>query len=530
MSADDSERFTLDRFQVEAIEAIDAGQSVLVAAPTGSGKTVVAEHAVAVPWRRAGEAFYTTPIKALSNQKYGDLLRRHGAGRVGLLTGDNAINGDAPIVVMTTEVLRNMIYAGRPRSTDLALRRARRGPLPAGRLPRAGVGGGDHPPAAEVTLVCLSATVSNADELRRWISDGPRADGHGRSSTSAPSSWSTSTSSPTANRPTFCCSRRWSTGGPTRKATGSTRRPPRATHGATSAGGRRRRYATPRRLEVVDRLVDEDLLPGDLLHLQPRRVRRRSPVPARVGCPADHAPTSAPRSARIAERHVEHLGDADLDVLDYDRFAAGLEAGVAPHHAGMVPPFKEAVEACFAEGLGQGRVRDRDPRARHQHAGPLRRDREPQQVHRRTARGPHARPVHPAHGPGRAPGIDPVGHAIVLWSPFVPFDRVAALAASRRLPADVVRSDPPTTWPPTSSSVTRPTMHIACSTSPSPSTRRTGRWSASRPAGRRRSPRSELVEADARCELGDIEEYRALLRPMNTPVRPARHGVRSTRR
>ncbi len=106
--------FELDDFQVRAIEALDAGRSVLVAAPTGSGKTVVAEHAVAQALAAGRRAFYTTPIKALSNQKYGDLARLHGAGRVGLLTGDTSINGDAPVVVMTTEVLRNMVYAGAP--------------------------------------------------------------------------------------------------------------------------------------------------------------------------------------------------------------------------------------------------------------------------------------------------------------------------------------------------------------------------------------------------------------------------------
>src|SRR5581483_8436145 len=102
--------FELDGFQERALDAIDAGRSVLVAAPTGSGKTVVAEYAVARALAEGGKAFYTTPIKALSNQKYADLARRHGAGRVGLLTGDNSINGDAPVVVMTTEVLRNMVY------------------------------------------------------------------------------------------------------------------------------------------------------------------------------------------------------------------------------------------------------------------------------------------------------------------------------------------------------------------------------------------------------------------------------------
>ena len=102
--------FALDAFQRRAIEALHAGESVLVAAPTGSGKTVVAEYAVDRALERDGKCFYTTPLKALSNQKFGDFVARLGAAKVGLLTGDNAINGDAPVVVMTTEVLRNMLY------------------------------------------------------------------------------------------------------------------------------------------------------------------------------------------------------------------------------------------------------------------------------------------------------------------------------------------------------------------------------------------------------------------------------------
>ena len=92
--------FELDPFQQRAIAALDDGRSVLVAAPTGSGKTVVAEHAVAKALSEGSKAFYTAPIKALSNQKYADLVRRHGLDNVGLLTGDNSINGDAPVVVM----------------------------------------------------------------------------------------------------------------------------------------------------------------------------------------------------------------------------------------------------------------------------------------------------------------------------------------------------------------------------------------------------------------------------------------------
>jgi len=161
--------FPLDRFQQLALDALDAGQSVLVAAPTGSGKTLVAEYAIARARASGGKVFYTTPLKALSNQKYGDLAREHGAARVGLLTGDNSVNGDAPIVLMTTEVLRNMIYAGSPALNGLQwvvldevhyLQNAYRGPVWEEVIIHT---------TASVGLVCLSATVSNAEELADWI-------------------------------------------------------------------------------------------------------------------------------------------------------------------------------------------------------------------------------------------------------------------------------------------------------------------------------------------------------------------------
>ena len=111
--------FGLDPFQIEACAALEAGRSVLVAAPTGAGKTVVGEFAVHLALAEGRKCFYTTPIKALSNQKFGDLARTYGAERVGLLTGDNSVNGDAPVVVMTTEVLRNMLYASSPALDNL---------------------------------------------------------------------------------------------------------------------------------------------------------------------------------------------------------------------------------------------------------------------------------------------------------------------------------------------------------------------------------------------------------------------------
>ena len=161
--------FPLDPFQLEALDALDAGESVLVAAPTGSGKTVVAEYAIDVALAGGRRAFYTAPVKALSNQKYHDLAVRLGPQQVGLLTGDNAINGDAPVVVMTTEVLRNMIYARSAGLDDLAvvvldevhfLQDTYRGPVWEEVI--------IHLPV-DVRLVCLSATVSNAAELAEWI-------------------------------------------------------------------------------------------------------------------------------------------------------------------------------------------------------------------------------------------------------------------------------------------------------------------------------------------------------------------------
>src|SRR6266516_3200167 len=160
--------FELDPFQEHALDALEAGRSVLVAAPTGSGKTLVAEYAVAKALAEGGKAFYTTPLKALSNQKFGDLTRRHGPTRVGLLTGDNSINGDAPAVVMTTEVLRNMIYAGAPALRGLRyvvldevhyLQDAYRGPV----WEEVIIG-----LPTRIRLVCLSATVSNSQELGEW--------------------------------------------------------------------------------------------------------------------------------------------------------------------------------------------------------------------------------------------------------------------------------------------------------------------------------------------------------------------------
>src|SRR5579864_182770 len=161
--------FDFDDFQVDACRALGTGHGVLVAAPTGSGKTVVGEFAVHLALASGRKCFYTTPIKALSNQKYADLTRRYGSGQVGLLTGDNSINGEAPVVVMTTEVLRNMLYEGSGTLAGLShvvldevhyLADRSRGAVWEEVI--------IHLPES-VTLAALSATVSNAEEFGDWL-------------------------------------------------------------------------------------------------------------------------------------------------------------------------------------------------------------------------------------------------------------------------------------------------------------------------------------------------------------------------
>jgi ATP-dependent RNA helicase HelY len=336
--------FTPDEFQVEAGEAIAEGQSVVVTAPTGSGKTLVAEAAIHLALTAGRRAFYTTPIKALSNQKYSDLVGIYGPERVGLLTGDNVVNGDAEIVVMTTEVLRNMIYADSSRleMVDIVildevhfLQDRARGAVWEEVI--------IHCPQ-QVQMVCLSATVSNNQEFAAWVAErrGPThlvATDHRPVPLESMYMIKDKMGSQTLHLlPTFV----------TRD--GRTRPNPRVEHMLGLERGRRRRFKTPSRIETVERLAQESMLPA--LYF----------IFSRAGCDAaTHRLldagvrlTDVTERAVIretAERRTEHLGDDDLVVLGYDRWLAGLEAGLAPHHAGMVPAFKETVEELFEAGL-----------------------------------------------------------------------------------------------------------------------------------------------------------------------------------
>ena len=435
--------FDLDDFQREACEALERGSGVLVCAPTGAGKTVVGEFSVHLALRSPAsrqKCFYTTPIKALSNQKYHDLVERYGPEKVGLLTGDNAINGDAPVVVMTTEVLRNMLYSGSASLQGLAYVVMDEVHYLADRF-RGAVWEEViiHLPAS-VTLVSLSATVSNYEEFADWLvtvrgetevvvsehrpvplwqhmlvgkrmfdlfHDAAAARKHDVH--------------PELLRYTREMLRRLEL---TDRTAGS---------GRPGRNGRPRRWAPPPRAEVVERLERADLLPAILF------------IFSRAGCDAAVQqclaaglrltdPEERAEIRRIAQGRVAGIPGEDLTVLGYWEWLDGLERGVAAHHAGMLPAFKEAVEECFVRGLVKAVfatetlalginmparcvVLERLVKFN----GEAHVDLTPGEYTQLTGRA------------GRR-GIDVEGHAVVQWSPEVDPRHVAGLASTRTYP------------------------------------------------------------------------------------------------
>jgi ATP-dependent RNA helicase HelY len=442
--------FTLDDFQQRACAALERGHGVLVCAPTGAGKTVVGEFAVHLALAGGGKCFYTTPLKALSNQKHTDLTMRYGRDRIGLLTGDQSVNGDAPVVVMTTEVLRNMLYADSPALQGLShvvmdevhfLADRMRGPVWEEVIL--------HLPD-EVRVVSLSATVSNAEEFGGWIQavrgdttvvvdehrpvplwqhvlvgkrlfdlfdydeggarPGPRVDpdllrhiAHRREADRM-SDWHA----------------------PRRQAG----------RGGTGRPGRPRFYRPPARPDVIAILDSQGLLPAITF------------VFSRAGCDAAvqqclRSPlrlTTEEERAQIAEI-IDHrcgdLADSDLAVLGYYEWREGLLRGLAAHHAGMLPAFRHTVEELFTAGLvkavfatetlalginmpARTVVLERLVKFNGEQHVPL----TPGEYTQLTGRA------------GRR-GIDVEGHAVVLWNPgeeTTEPSAVAGLASTRTFP------------------------------------------------------------------------------------------------
>lgn len=424
--------FEPDDFQLRAFDVLDGGQNVIVAAPTGAGKTLVANYAVELAIQAGQRLFYTTPIKALSNQKFHDLIEVYGRRNVGLLTGDNAVNPDAPVVVMTTEVLRNMLYAGNALEGLAAvvldevhyLQDAYRGPVWEEviiHLPR------------RIQLVCLSATVSNAEELEEWIE-----------TVRGPTSLVAETKRPVELENRYLVGERNSSHLHLIKTVKGTkanqngfrydidpRRLQRRGGGGYKGRGRPgRKWRTPTRPDVVELLHRQNLLPA--IHFIFSRAACDDAAASVVGSGLVLTSDDERQQigAIVAER-IESLSELDLEVLNYERFRRGLEAGVAAHHAGMVPPFKEAVEACFVRGLVKVVF------ATETLALGINMPARTVVLEKLTKfTGDHHEFLTPAQytqltGRAGRRGIDSEGEAIVLWSPYVRFEQVADLALSR---------------------------------------------------------------------------------------------------
>ncbi|MFM9378007.1 DEAD/DEAH box helicase [Gordonia sp. VNK21] len=429
--------FPLDGFQRRSCRSLEDGRGVLVCAPTGAGKTVVGEFAVYLALHHGNKCFYTTPIKALSNQKYHDLVAVHGAEQVGLLTGDNAINSSAPVVVMTTEVLRNMIYADSAALHGLSHVVMDEVHFLADRFRGAvweEVILGLDP---DVSVVSLSATVSNAEEFGDWIGtvrghtdvvvdehrpvplhqhmlvgtrlfelfDRRRADGAKRQV------------NPELSR--YIKHRLLSEPGDPRGRGRDRRR-----------GGRSTGVGRPRLIALLDA---EGLLPVITF------------IFSRAGCEGALAqclrsdlnllePAESARVDTIVDRHLSDLAPGDADVLGVDEWRAGLRRGFAAHHAGMLPTFRQAVEELFVAGLikavfatetlalginmpARSVVLERLVK----YNGEAHVDLTPGEYTQLTGRA------------GRR-GIDVEGHAVVVWTPEVIPERVAGLAGARTFP------------------------------------------------------------------------------------------------
>ncbi|MFV0450944.1 MAG: DEAD/DEAH box helicase [Propioniciclava sp.] len=365
--------FGLDDYQLRACAHVEAGEGVLVAAPTGAGKTVVGEFAVFCALESGQKCFYTTPIKALSNQKFHDLVERYGSDRVGLLTGDTSINAEAPVVVMTTEVLRNMLYAGSSALRNLGYVVMDEVHYLADRLRGAVWEEVIIGLAPSVQVVSLSATVSNAEEFGEWL-----AEVRGRMalvvserrpvplfqhvmvgrrlldlfSAEAPTAVGGEQVGPTraeVNPELVQISKQEA------RTVRDDRRRPRSRRERGRIEARRGRGSTsprliPRRDQAVERLDAAGLLPA--IYFIFSRAGCDQAVRQLLGSGVRLTRRSEEeRLEALARRATAGLAAEDLEALEYPTFLEAFRRGIAAHHAGLLPAFKECVEEAFVHGL-----------------------------------------------------------------------------------------------------------------------------------------------------------------------------------
>ncbi|MGC5025877.1 DEAD/DEAH box helicase [Tsukamurella sp. DT100] len=443
--------FTLDPFQVQGCRALEQGRGVLVCAPTGAGKTVVGEFAVHLALAGGTKCFYTTPIKALSNQKHAELTARYGAHNVGLLTGDTAINSSAPVVVMTTEVLRNMLYANSTTLDGLShvvmdevhyLADRFRGAVWEEVIL--------HLPQ-EVRLVSLSATVSNAEEFGAWITEVRGStevivDEHrpvplwqhmlvGRRLFDLFDTKALRTAQESGQK-NLVLDADLVRYVKQRESLDRSFEPGINSRTGRRAGGRGRPQPTRRpipRPDVIALLDAEGLLPAITFVFSRSGCEQaltqclRSPVVLTDQAQADEI-------GRIVDKHVAEFAPADLDLLGYEEWRAALLRGFAAHHAGMLPAFRHAVEELFVKGLVRAVFATEtlalgiNMPARTvvlerlvKYNGESHVELTPGEYTQLTGRA------------GRR-GIDIEGHAVVLWQSGVRPQEVAGLAGARTFP------------------------------------------------------------------------------------------------
>ncbi len=341
----DSFDFAFDSFQIAACNSVEDGHGVLVAAPTGAGKTVVGEFASFLALKQGKKCFYTTPIKALSNQKYQEFVERFGTENVGLLTGDTNINSEASILVMTTEVLRNMLYQGSSTLTNLGsvvmdevhyLADKFRGAVWEEVLIHL---------MESVQVISLSATVSNAEEFGEWL-------GEVRGTIDV----IVSEVRPIplyqhvliGNKLIDLFTKPGQINPEILKLENEALRKVKSRHGRQSRWIEDSNKLS--RAEIIEKLQRMALLPAITF------------IFSRVGCDAAvkqclqsgvRLTTSDERKEIIetANRYTQFLAPEDLEVLHHSEWLEGLERGIAAHHAGLLPSFKSAVEDLFQRGL-----------------------------------------------------------------------------------------------------------------------------------------------------------------------------------
>ncbi|MEI6307725.1 MAG: DEAD/DEAH box helicase [Actinomycetes bacterium] len=334
--------FELDQFQIDACHAIESGKGVLVAAPTGAGKTIVGEFAVDLVINSSGKCFYTTPIKALSNQKFAELTEKYGESKVGLLTGDTSINSEAQIVVMTTEILRNMIYANSTTIDELKyvvmdevhyLADKFRGAVWEEILIHL---------SEAVQIISLSATVSNAEEFGEWLQT-VRGDTEVIVSEIRPV--------PLYQHVLFG-NRLLDLFGDDQKLNPELTRLERDSYRQVR-GNWKNKSKGPKplsRSEIVEKLERESLLPAITFIFS----RNNCDAAVRQCLTAGLRLTNTQERAEIRSviaRNMKNLAQEDLVVLGYYEWADALERGIAAHHAGLLPAFKVTVEELFQRGL-----------------------------------------------------------------------------------------------------------------------------------------------------------------------------------